>query len=326
MARDPRSWRDGPAIDPEGARFRRRPQPARWLGSNGWRESVDFVVLLLLLGLCAVGGGSAFADTLSLLHVRPAAVAALVVFALTPAPLDVRTIRMPLILLAGWALLTIVQLVPLPPSLWTALPGRTTYLEAAAAAGLPQPWRPWSIAPDLTANSLVALVVPAAVLIGFAKISKPHRRWLAVTLAGLCVTSAVLGIAQFADGSGSALVLYRRSHDGFPVGLLANRNHQAALLACVFPALRVWTMRPAANAIAARRRSWIAVVFAALIVPVILATGSRAGTAVALASLAVTLLAFPIGQAPAANRPTTSNTSTTVTSWSRNRPGRMEPP
>ena len=53
--------------------------------------------------------------------------------------------RVPLILLGALAALMAIQLIPLPPGIWTALPGRERYLEAAAAIGIPQPWRPISL-------------------------------------------------------------------------------------------------------------------------------------------------------------------------------------
>lgn len=263
------------------------------LRRSDWRPVIDFVVLLILLAACALGGGSAFADTMSLLYVRPMAVVATVIFLLTPARFEWQMVRIPVLLLAALALLMMMQLVPLPPAAWLALPGRAPYAEAAAAAGLAQPWRPLSITPDLTMNSLAALVIPAAVLIGFAKIDEKQRRWLVTGLVILCCASAALGIAQFAGGEGSALYLYKRTYPGFPVGLLANRNHQAALLALTFPALRLWTLGPTSNQNMARRRSWLALALGVLIVPVILATGSRAGMAVALASIVATALAFP---------------------------------
>ncbi|KQO54245.1 hypothetical protein ASF14_20130 [Sphingomonas sp. Leaf257] len=257
-----------------------------------WRDQLDFLILCALLILIALGGGSAFADTLSLIYVRLAAVAALVAFALTPAQAQWRTFCVPVILLVLLAVLITIQLVPLPPSIWSALPGRAPYLEAAAGLDGIQPWRPLSLTPDLTVNSLVSLVVPAAVLVGFVKLTADQRRWLVVAFILLCIASMAIGVAQVAGGKNSVLYTYKRTYEGTAVGLLANRNHQGALLAALFPALRVWTLFPVSDQRWARRRFWLAVAIGIVAVPVLLATGSRAGILLGVASLVVTLLLF----------------------------------
>ena len=266
----------------------RRPVPRE--GSP--RRLLVVVPFSALLLLSAIGGGSAFADTLSLLYLRPAAVLALLVMLLSRTPADWAIVRMPLILLAALAAIMMLQLVPLPPSIWPMLGGRSPYVQVAKLVGLPQPWRPLSLTPDLTANSLAALVLPCAVLVGFAKLHEEQRRRLAGALVALCCASAAWGVAQFASGSASALYLYARTHNGFPVGLLANRNHQAVLLALTFPALAVWSSRPTLTSSAARRRQWIALTSGILIVPVVLATGSRAGMVITAATIATTLFVF----------------------------------
>lgn len=260
---------------------------------NGpWRQTIDFYALLLLFAACALGGGTAFADVPSLLYVRPIAVICLTLFALTPAAIDWRSIRVPMVLLALFAALMIAQLIPLPPAMWTALPGRALYAQAAVAAGMSQPWRPISLTPDLTFNSLASLVVPAAVVIGMAKLSKEQRRATLFLFIALCFASALLGIAQFAGGKDSPLYLYRRTYPGFPVGFLSNRNHQAALLASLFPALRLWTLMPSANRVWRRNRQWAALALAIFTVPVVLATGSRAGIGLMILGVAAAFLMF----------------------------------
>jgi O-antigen ligase len=284
-----------PTTRPSGSRRRTpasTPFTRRWGAAFDWKAEGDFMTLCLLLVLVALGGGSAFADTLSLVYVRLAAVIALAIFMLTPAAPDWRTLRVPFALLGLLAAIMLVQLVPLPPSMWTALPGRGAYVDATA--GLVQPWRPLSLTPDLTMNSLVSLVVPAAVLLGFAKLDTSRRERLLIGFILLCLASIALGVAQLAGGANSPLYSYKRAHQGMPVGLLANRNHQAALLAALFPALRVWTLLPAAGRRWRERRRWLALALGVLATPVILATGSRAGIALTLGSLLATFALFSV--------------------------------
>lgn len=265
--------------------------------SGSLSERIALWLLLTLLLLCALGGGSSFADTTSLLYVRPAAVLCLLIFLLLPGPFLPPFLRIPAVLLAALAILTAIQLIPLPPSIWTALPGRSSYLAAATIAGMPQPWRPVSLTPDLTWNSLVALVVPAAMLIGIGRINRTQLLTLVPVFIILCCLSAMIGIAQFAGGPGNPLYWYKRMGEGLPDGLLANRNHQAVMLALVFPALRVWIDMPARSQEWHRRRPLLALAIGLAILPVILATGSRAGLVITAASILLSLIAFPhLGQ------------------------------
>src|SRR3954454_18379335 len=78
-----------------------------------------------------------------------------------PLPKAARTLL--LILIAGLAIL-ILQLVPLPPSLWAH--GLRARLAADyAILGQPLPWLPISLTPYATLNSLLGLIPPLAVFL-----------------------------------------------------------------------------------------------------------------------------------------------------------------
>jgi O-antigen ligase len=260
--------------------------------TSGW-DRLRLGAFLAMLFLVFLGGGASRADVLSLIYLRPAAVLSIVALLLIPGPFDLARVRVPLLLLAGLALWMVTQLVPLPPGIWTQLPGHSRFAEAAAAAGLPQPWRPISISPDLTLNSLVSLSVPAAVLVAMAKLRPSEAdRSVLLFLVIACVASAVLGIAQISGGTNSGLYLYRVTNDGLPVGFFANRNHQAALLACAFPMLAAWAASPADGARGNVARRWLAGVVGALLIPLIVVTGSRTGVLLAGLGLAAAFLIF----------------------------------
>lgn len=276
-------------------RSRRRATWPVQLPAN-WRAEIDFILLSALLILVALGGGSAFADTMSLLYVRLAAVVTMVAFLLTPARPDWHTYRTPILMLAVLAAIIAAQLVPLPPSIWETLPGREPYLEAARALGIPQPWRPLSLTPDLTANSLATLIVPAAVLLGVTKLAAHQRERLLPAFIILCSVSMALGILQLGSGHQSALYWYKRTYPGTAVGLLANRNHQAAMLAVLFTALYAWNQLPVRDRTWMRWRTGIATTLGIAVIPVLLATGSRAGVLLALFSIAIAIFAFPVNR------------------------------
>lgn len=132
-----------------------------------------------------------------------------------------------------WAillLLPIAQLVPLPFSVWTALPGRD-YPTALLNALQLQPWLGVSLTPDLTINSLLALL-PALAMYALARQASPadFKRWFQVILA-LALTSAALGLLQMSAGSGSGLRPYVVTNSDAAVGLFSNANHHASFLA-----------------------------------------------------------------------------------------------
>jgi hypothetical protein len=238
--------------------------------------------LFLWLAL-ALAGGASRVDEWQQAVVRLAAIVTIVAVLW---PLDLMALRLPRMLVAVLALAWLVplmQMLPLPPQMWAALPGHGLYARIAAETGSAY-WRPLSLAPDLTLDSLLSLLPVSASLLAAAGLDGRGRRRLLLVVLGVAMASALLGLAQAAAG-GSALHLYQQSSEDAPVGLFANRNHQAALLACALPFT-------AMGAIAALRRGidWRAVlaggmVTGGLLLFVLVLTGSRAGLALGLMGL-----------------------------------------
>lgn len=136
----------------------------------------------------------------------------------------------PLFGLLGLAVLaSACQLVPLPPSLWTELPGHSLLARAAEVSGQAQPWRPISIAPGATTNALASLVVPAAVLLLCANLSQLQHWRLAVLLLGFVFAGSLLALLQV---SGAEVRIPLINHAPASVsGNFANRNHFALFVA-----------------------------------------------------------------------------------------------
>lgn len=242
-----------------------------------WAARARLGLFVAFMFLCFLGGGGARADIASLLYLRPAAILCLAAILIIPGRIDWAAIRVPLLLLGAFALWMLIQLVPLPPAFWTSLPGRQVVAEGATLLGMDQPWRPISLAPALTLNSLAATSIPVVALIGFAALDEEGRRLLLPLLIGAALVSALFGIAQIAGGADSPFYLYRITNDDAAVGLFSNRNHQAALLALTFPMLALWAIQPGKDAGARRARMMIAGAFGIFLIPMILVTGSRAG-------------------------------------------------
>lgn len=246
-------------------------------------SSIPLAVISFAVMACTIAltGGSARADIGWLLLLRPIVVLSIVAMLLSGRVTwsDIRPLPL---LLALFALTIVIQLVPLPFSLWSSLAGREHHLAVAQALDGIGQWHPLALAPDRAWNSLIALLAPLGVMVGFTKLNDYQKKLALVILLSLVGFSMVLGIAQIASGGTSPLYWYRVSGRGQMIGLLANRNHQGALLALALPLLRAWTLFPAASPKAGRARNIIALSSGVVIILYTLVLGSRAGFALAL--------------------------------------------
>lgn len=251
------------------------------------------LILAFLAAALAFAGGASRFDEDQQAVVRLAAILVLVA-SLWPLDLKPLVDRPGLILAASAAyLLLLLQLLPLPPQLWADLPGHGPYASIATAAGT-NGWRPLSLTPDLTLNALYALLPATAAGVAALYLDSRLRIWLARAVVAIAFVSAVVGLFQVAGG-GSGLHLYRVTSDDAPVGLLANRNHQAAFLSCALALT---------GALAGVRRRDVndpriglgaALAVAAVLILAVLSTGSRMGLALAAISSLGALGAYKAG-------------------------------
>ena len=253
--------------------YRRRASSVRQstpLSRQGWTVVAMAVV-------CSFGGGSARPDVLSLLYLRPSLILGiLLLWGMGGADHNAAQVKWPLLLFGLSAASVAMQMVPLPPTVWLALSGHAQFADAAAIGGLSQPWRPISLAPMYTANSLLALIPAAAGLYGGLLLAPDDKARVIDTILLIGLGSALLGVLQV--GGGDVAYTYAETSLGLPVGLFANRNHQAALLALSIPLVALWAGRPAIG-IPNRFRPWIAAGITFFLLVMLLITGSRAGLA-----------------------------------------------
>jgi O-antigen ligase len=243
--------------------------------------SLSSVLLLAMLATLWIAGGGSRADVSGQVIVRTVAVLALVAAILFGRMPERHGVLPVAGLLLAAAALPLVQLVPLSPGLWQALPGRALFVEAATVTGQPQPWRPLAIVPAGTLNAAASLLIPAAVLLLLAQLREDERAWLPGVLLAVITASTVAGLLQF-SGMGSNNPLINDSV-GQVSGTFANRNHLALFLALGCLLAPVWAFR------GGRRPGWRAPVALALVLLfalVILATGSRAGLVLGALGLA----------------------------------------
>ena len=252
--------------------------------SIGFRPGLSLALLVALLGALWLAGGASRADVMGQVVVRGVAWGALIAVALfgdRPGFRDARTIWA--LLIAAIAL-PLAQLVPLPPGIWQALPGRSLFAEAAAVSGQAQPWRPLSIVPGATVNAASSLVVPIAMLVLLTGLEAEERRWLPALMLGIVVASMLVGLLQFSGaGFGNPLI---NDTPGEIAGTFANRNHFALFMAFGCLLAPVWAF------LDGRQPGWRAPAALGLVLLfalAILASGSRAGLFLGLVALGLAL-------------------------------------
>ena len=256
---------------------RSRPFPA-------FRPSLPLILLFILLATLWVAGGASRPDAAGQVVVRAVTAAVLataILFCRRPA---LRR-RAPTWLLLAAALMATLQLVPLPPALWEALPGRAPFSGAAAVLGEAPVWRPWSIVPGATVNALASLIVPVTTLVLLASAEPEDLARLPGLLLAFAVLSTLLGLLQFSGGAFNNPFL--NDTPGTVSSSFANRNHLALFLAMGCLLVPVWVF--------ARgwRPGWrvpTGIGLGLLFALTILATGSRAGTALGALAIAIGLV------------------------------------
>jgi hypothetical protein len=233
------------------------------------------ILILVFVAVLALLGGASRADEIAQTAVRLAAITMIAILVAVPdRPLD-RAVVPPLIGLAVAAVLIAVQLLPLPYAWWTAMPGRDLYREATELAGLPGAWRPWSLSPDRTWNALLGLVVPLAMLLILGRLRQGERLALAPVI--LLVVALSAGAMMLQMTGILSISPYFRTGNEAAVGLFANRNHQALLLAIGLPLAANWATENQLSSVAPALRLWIALACIAVFMILIPATGSRTG-------------------------------------------------
>jgi O-antigen ligase len=194
--------------------------------------------------------------------------------------------------LVGAALvLPLIQLVPLPPTLWMLLPGRAAIAEAYRQAEMAAPWLPISLDPAATWRSFLSLLPAIAVFFATRSLGPRARRGLTLLLIAIGLLSVLLGLAQLMQGPASPLRFYPVTNPDNSVGFFANRNHYAALLYGLIPFVSAWIV----GLLFDRRPDRIfglvvcVLIFAAFVLGLGMAL-SRAGILLAIAAAAASLL------------------------------------
>ncbi|MEL1251533.1 O-antigen ligase family protein [Aurantiacibacter gilvus] len=176
---------------------------------------------------------------------------------------------------AGWLVL---QVIPLPHSLWIMLPGREALENVETALGSHHA-RPFSMAPSRTLNALGGFAAVLAPLVAAINLGRSAPKQIVIVLIAIAAVSSVLALSQVQLGSP---YLYSITNTGKPVGLFANSNHFAVCTAVMIVVLGY------VGRFAAPKLQPAAAILALLLVVSVLLGPSRAG----LLTLVVAIMAL----------------------------------
>ncbi|WP_338446762.1 O-antigen ligase family protein [Pelagerythrobacter marensis] len=274
---------------------RRRASEAsskRGMLSGIFSADARLIVLAAFLLLVFLTGGSSRADMPSLAVLRPVSILVLGYALLTLSREHLLTNRAVALIAAAAMAMALLHLLPLPPEIWRALPGREGIAAIDSALGFTDAWRPLTLDPQATRNALMALVVPCAVFALAIQLTERGRETMLTVVLALGALTAVWAVLQLMGSPRGPLYLYSLTNYGAPVGLFANRNHQAVFLASLIPLVFCWALRAEgawSDMRSARgRRGGIAIACTLLFVPLVLIGGSRAGLLALLLSICAT--------------------------------------
>lgn len=254
------------------------------------------LLLILLFCLTFLLGGSARSDVLSTIPLRLVTGLAFGVALWRTSLTDLSRHRTLTIIFAACLVLLALHLIPLPYGLWSQLPGHIIIVQTDKIVGLGQNWRPLSLAPAQSWNAAFAFMTPVTIFLLGAQATKRQLRTLLPVILGLGLVSALLGVLQLVGSQSNPLYLYRITNGGFPVGLFANRNHNAMFLSMLIPLLAVFASQAVAKSSFNDARPWIAAIFTLFLFPMILVAGSRAGL---LGGIVAAISCYFIYRAPA---------------------------
>jgi O-antigen ligase len=201
---------------------------------NQW-NGVAIATTVLLVFSFLLGGASRQNELrLAILELSALPLLVMGLQAVLNRPLAVRAHILPLGILAGLAAIPLLQLVPLPPGIWTNLPGRGDLVLALNLIEATPGWAPLSLTPDQTWQSALALLPALAMFLGVLALGSEAKDRQIRLMLGLTVAAIILGSIQLASG-GTQFYPWRTTNLGTVVGFFANRNHFATLCLVAMP-------------------------------------------------------------------------------------------
>lgn len=263
---------------------------------------VGAATVLLLIAALLMGGASRLHE-LRLAVVELSALPLLVLGLSSMLSKKLEATRLAISILAVASAVPLLQLIPLPPGVWTNLPGREQLALALELTSLQPGWAPLSLTPERTWRAFLAIIPPVAMFLGFGLCSAWLRLKVIYALLGFAVLSVIFGTAQLASG-GAQLYPWPTTDAGNVVGFFANRNHLATLCLITMPFAAVLGARAIRKpSRSARLTLWLSGLFLGLIVLAVGVIRSRMGIALLVPALTGSLLAAWVASGGGKPRP-----------------------
>lgn len=277
-------------------------------GSSQLLRGRCILALAIVLFVCVFAlGGSSRADVASLQILRPLFVIGLGLAVMTFRREHVRNYGLILGIAFSYVALIMLQNIPFPHDVTAQFSGQGITSQIYSATGVGPLGLPIAMAPLATLNSLWAVVLPLAIMLVAIQLTVEEHRKLLVAVLGMGGVSALIALLQIMGDPESSLYFFKTTNYGSAVGLFANRNHQAALLACLIPLIFASIQHPNPNegrrwigSKASVQREIMALVAVAVLIILILISGSRSGLllgAIGLTSLVLSKVRMdkPVG-------------------------------
>ncbi len=155
----------------------------------------------------------------------------------------IEKLKIPFLLLGLLFLTSLLYLIPLPPSIWTALPGRENIVQGFELLSMTPPWLPLSVTAETTLFSMFDFLPPFALLMMVGVFASRREIKLALRAVLIfAVFTVLLGVAQL-SGMSESLYFYKFTNHGAAVGFFSNANHQASFLLMILPIAAVISVK-----------------------------------------------------------------------------------
>jgi O-antigen ligase len=204
------------------------------------------------------------------------------------------------LLILGVALIAL-QLVPLPPAVWTHLGGRGVIADGYRLLGMELPALPISVTPYATFATFLTLIPPVAMLCMMLRLQAYRASWLVIALLLGAFAGILLGALQVtsADPLNSRWYPYEVTNFGVATGFFANANHMASLLVVCLPFVAALLASVRGGNV--QRYSAIAALVAGSVVVLVIGivlNGSLAGYALAVPVLVASAMLVTPAESP----------------------------
>lgn len=136
-----------------------------------------------------------------------------------------------LVAIASLLSLPLLQLIPLQPEIWRALPGRGAETAIIDLAGGGTSSRPLALNPDANLQLFASLTALCIFALTVARLNQVNLTRLLYVFLALALVQFLVGAIQFTT-AGASLDFFGNSHKGWLLGTFANRNHAGLFFAC----------------------------------------------------------------------------------------------